>query len=155
MHQYQPQQAHEDQSNTLRADKTSPNISGVGSATATQRSILQLQRTHGNQFVRRQLVQRGLDDYLGGLGGTGGGGGASSASQSISGPGGSVDVSGSGVDINTSGTVTINGSKIENNASTINNETSLMDTSGVDKSNTVITDTVVAQVYTPGAGNIW
>lgn len=66
----------------------------------------------------------------------------------IEGPGGSVDVSGGGVTIEAAGPVNINASKVNAN-------TAIHETSGIDKSQTVMTDTVIAATYTPGAGNIW
>lgn len=168
MHQYQPQ-THDDKSNALGPKKApaAPRLTPVGNKAAAHHTILQMQRTQGNQFVRRAVVQRGMGDIFGGIfgngntgrgGNTGGGGNTTSSDSgqtSISGPGGTIDVSGGGVAISSASDVSINGAKIENNAAMINNNTAMMETSGIDKSQTVMTDTVIAQTYTPGAGNVW
>ncbi len=108
--------------------------SGPGTRALRQAAVLQMQRTHGNGHVMRQLdpaIQRQEEDPA-----AAGGSGPSS----ISGSGGSVETGGGGVEI-TGGTVKVHSGYTE--------------VDGVLKTGTIIAENVVGSNYTPGAGNIW
>lgn len=182
MHQYQQQAQPDD-----KAIGSQPRPSAQparGSKKARQAAVLQMQRTHGNQAVQRQIqrspehsdavVQRFFDfgDLFGPAGGGGGGGGsnggggggsngggggtapAAASPDKVQGAGGTLDLSGS-AELTVPGTLNISAAKIETSAGMIDNNTALNKTSGVDESQTVMTDTVIASTYTPGAGNVW
>lgn len=68
--------------------------------------------------------------------------------------GSSIEVGASGVAIRSPGTVTIDAATIKLNAASIEASTGMFKVSGVLQSGSLITDTVVANTYTPGAGNI-
>lgn len=68
--------------------------------------------------------------------------------------GSSIEVGAAGITIQSPGTVTIDAAIIKLKAGTIEANTGMFKVSGVLQSATVITDTVVANTYTPGAGNI-
>jgi len=107
--------------------------SGHGTSSLRQAAVLQMQRTHGNAHVMRQLqpsIQRQEEE----------GGTATEGPSAISGPGGSVEVGGGGVEIS-GGIVKMHSGMVE--------------ADGVVKASTIIADSVVASSYTPGAGNIW
>lgn len=107
---------------------------GPGTRALRQAAVLQMQRTHGNAHVMRQLepsIQRQELEAPAA---------APSGPSAITGSGGTVDTGGGGVEI-TGGTVKVHSGYTE------------MD--GVLKTNTIIADNVVGTNYTPGAGNIW
>jgi hypothetical protein len=97
-----------------------------------------LQRQVGNRAVVERLgVQRqGLEDF--GLGDPGFGGG-----------GGPTDTGSGG------GTQVISGDVIELNAGSIVLNAPLTRVNGVLQSDTLVTDSVIASTYTPGAGNVF
>lgn len=101
-----------------------------------------LQRQVGNRAVVERLgVQRqGLEDF--GLGDPGFGGGG--------GPTGGPTGTGSG-----GGTQVISGDVIELNAGSIVLNAGLTRVNGVLQSDTLVTDSVIASSYTPGAGNVF
>lgn len=66
-----------------------------------------------------------------------------------------VTVSPSGVTINASAAVTVNASNVEVNAGAVAVNAGTTRFSGVVQCQTLISDSVVAASYTPGAGNIW
>ncbi|WP_172330717.1 phage baseplate assembly protein V [Mangrovicoccus sp. HB161399] len=69
--------------------------------------------------------------------------------------GSTVTLDSSGITIETGGTVTVNGSTISASAGSVSVSAGIADFSGVVHCNTLSTTTVVASVYTPGAGNVW
>lgn len=95
--------------------------------------ILQLQRTHGNAYVRRMLQRQ---EETAAPAASGGAAGPTSIGD------GTASITAAG------GIVTINAAMVNVNAPMTNH-------SGIDKSDTVITNNVVASSYTPGAGNVW
>jgi hypothetical protein len=100
-----------------------------------QAAVLQMQRTHGNAHVMRQLdpaIQR-QEEEAGAAADAGG-------PSAISGSGGRVDAGGGGVEIS-GGTVKVHSGYTE--------------VDGVLKTDTIIAENVVGSNYTPGAGNIW
>lgn len=112
----------------------------VGQRQTAASHILQLQRTHGNAFVRRMLQREvGVDEMTTSVGNdasAGGGAGANSIGDG-------------------SATITAQNGVVNIDASMVNINAAVTQHSGVDKSETVITNSVVASSYTPGAGNIW
>lgn len=151
----QPASAAHDTQTPIQA----PDIQDAPGLTAGQRDMLSTQRTLGNRAVLRQMqhnqlqrapaaVQRvvAIDELTTGMTDPSLGTGASPSS--ISGPGGTVSVAGSGVSIDAAGPVTINGAAINMNAA-------VTEHTGIDKSDTVVTNSVVSAAYTPGAGNVW
>lgn len=60
-----------------------------------------------------------------------------------------------GISLQTSGTVAIKASKLTVSAGMCDTTSGISKFSGVVKSDAVITNTIVATTYTPGAGNIW
>ncbi|MFQ5436733.1 MAG: hypothetical protein ACE5FD_17895 [Anaerolineae bacterium] len=101
-----------------------------GSGSLRRASVLQMQRTAGNTAVMRQLtpnVQKEGDDD-------------GSAPSEIKAGGNRVQV--------TAGGINITGPNVRVNAA-------LADFSGIVRSRSLITDSVVASTYSPGAGNIW
>jgi uncharacterized protein involved in type VI secretion and phage assembly len=69
--------------------------------------------------------------------------------------GNSVKLESSGVTVSSSAKVTVNASAVQISASMVTVDAGMSKFSGVVKADTVITNTVVATTYTPGAGNIW
>jgi uncharacterized protein involved in type VI secretion and phage assembly len=69
--------------------------------------------------------------------------------------GNSIRMDSSGITINASATVTINASQVVVTASQVTVNAAMSQFSGVVQANTVITNTIVSAVYTPGAGNVW
>jgi len=69
--------------------------------------------------------------------------------------GNSIELKNAGITISSSATVRIDASKIELNAAMVDVNSGMTKFSGVVQSDTVITNSVVASSYTPGAGNIW
>ena len=102
-----------------------------------RRAILQLQKSHGNAFVMRNVMPRlqRQDDHQAPAGAEEGGG-----LQEISNGGSIVRV--------TPGTVEISGG-------IVNVDAAMTNVNGLLKTNTLMADSVVASSYTPGAGNIW
>ena len=101
-----------------------------GSGSLRRASVLQMQRTAGNTAVMRQLapnVQKQGD-------------GEGAAPSEIKAGGNRVQV--------TSGGINITGPSVRVNAA-------LADFSGIVRSQSLITDNVIASSYSPGAGNIW
>ncbi len=116
-----------------------PRLSMGGSAVPL---IHSLQRQVGNRAVVERLgVQRAdLDDF--GLGDPGfGGGGAPTGDGFGGGTGG--------------GTQVISGDVIELNAASIVLNAPITRANGVLQSDTLVTDSVIASSYTPGAGNVF
>jgi hypothetical protein len=108
--------------------------SGPGTSAMRQQAVLQMQRTHGNAHVMRQLdpsIQRQEDEAAAA---------ASGGQSKISGGGGSVDTGGSGVEV-TSGNVQVH--------------SPMVSVDGVLRTNTIIAENVVGTNYTPGVGNLW
>lgn len=66
-----------------------------------------------------------------------------------------VTLTSAGITLQTSSTVAVKSSTITLEAAAVNLRSALVTCDGVLKSDTVITNTVVASSYTPGAGNIW
>ena len=66
-----------------------------------------------------------------------------------------VEVSPSKAAISSPGTVQIDASVLKANCSTVAVNTAMANFSGTVKANTMITNTIVAATYTPGAGNVW
>ena len=67
-----------------------------------------------------------------------------------------IQISNSGnITISSSSKVYLNGSAVEISSGMVNVQTGMAKFSGVMKSDTVITNSVVSSSYTPGAGNIW
>ncbi len=61
----------------------------------------------------------------------------------------------SGVTVNSAGKVTISASQVEVTAGMVTVNAGMSKFSGVVQADTVITNTIIAATYTPGAGNIW
>lgn len=105
--------------------------SGPGTSAMRQAAVLQMQRTHGNAHVMRQLdssIQR-QDEEGGGAGPSA----ISSASSRVEAGGGGVEISGPTLKVHAGYT----------------------EVDGILKTGTLIADSVVSSSYTPGAGNIW
>ena len=66
-----------------------------------------------------------------------------------------LQLEGAGVTVNASAKVTVKASTVEVTASTVTVNAGMSKFSGVVQADTVITNTIVAATYTPGAGNIW
>jgi hypothetical protein len=66
-----------------------------------------------------------------------------------------VEVTPSKAVITSPGTVQIDSSVLKVNSSTLAVNTAMANFSGTVKANTMITNTIVAATYTPGAGNVW
>lgn len=120
--------------------------SGIGTRAMRQANVLQMQRTLGNAAVQRMMasdVQREvtIDEMTTSVDTAGGGTGGGAAAGTQIGDG-SASISAE------SGVVKINAGRVEVNSP-------MTEHTGVDKSSTVITDSVVATSYTPGAGNVW
>jgi uncharacterized protein involved in type VI secretion and phage assembly len=69
--------------------------------------------------------------------------------------GNSIKLDSSGVTVTASAKVTVQASTVEVSAGTVTVNAGLSKFSGVVQADTVITNTIVAATYTPGAGNIW
>lgn len=69
--------------------------------------------------------------------------------------GNSVKLETAGVTVTASAKVTVNASTVEISAGMVTVNAGMSRFSGVVQADTVITNTVVSSVYTPGAGNIW
>lgn len=126
------------QPNGERSIANLPN--GPGTTAMRQAAVIQMQRTHGNAHVMRQLdpaIQRQEDEAAAAEPAPAA---DTSAPSSISGSGGSVETGGGGVEI-TGGTVKVHSGMTE--------------VDGVLKADTLIAENVVGSNYTPGAGNIW
>jgi len=114
--------------------------SGPGTRALRQAAVLQMQRTHGNSMVMRQLtpdVQRQDETETTSevAGPTGEGNGPSE----ISNGGSSVSATPGGVDVN---------------RPMINLHAGVVNADGVVRASTIIADSVIASSYTPGAGNL-
>ncbi len=136
------EQQNDDRAQQLSSDNTSLGYTVAtanlnGSAVQRRAALLQMQRQHGNAYVRRHIasVQREYEAIPSVTSDAG------SASTNQIGDG-SASVSAE------NGVVTINAAAVNINAPLTNH-------SGVDRSSTVITDSVIAASYSPGAGNIW
>jgi uncharacterized protein involved in type VI secretion and phage assembly len=66
-----------------------------------------------------------------------------------------VTLTAAGITVQTSSTVAVKASTITLEAAAVKLKSAMVTCDGVLKSDTVITNTVVASTYTPGAGNIW
>jgi hypothetical protein len=107
--------------------------SGPGTRALRQAAVLQMQRTHGNNMVMRQLIpdaQRQAENEPAGEGT--GPSEISSGSSHVTTSGGGVEVSGPTVNINSP----------------------MTQTDGVIRATTIIAENVIGSNYTPGAGNI-
>ncbi len=69
--------------------------------------------------------------------------------------GNSLKLETSGVTVNSAGKVTISASQVEVTACMVTVNAGMSKFSGVVQADTVITNTIIAATYTPGAGNIW
>ena len=69
--------------------------------------------------------------------------------------GASVTFTAAGCTVRSPATVTIEASAVEVHANVTKLVSAMVEVSGVVKSDTVITNNVVASSYTPGAGNLW
>lgn len=69
--------------------------------------------------------------------------------------GNSIKLDASGVTITAASKVTVQASTVEVNAGMVTVNAGMSKFSGVVQADTVITNTIVASIYTPGAGNIW
>lgn len=115
--------------------------SGPGTRALRQAAVLQMQRTHGNSAVMRQLApdvqhQDETESTSAVAGLTGEGNGPSE----ISSGGSSVTATAGGVDVN---------------GPMVNLHAAMVNADGVVRASTIIADNVVASSYSPGAGNIW
>ncbi|MFN2221922.1 MAG: hypothetical protein PVH65_04380 [Chloroflexota bacterium] len=103
--------------------------SGPGTRAMRQAAVIQMQQTHGNAHVMRQLdasIQRQEEEAAGPSA-------ISSASSRVEAGGGGVEISGP----------------------TLKVHTGMTEVDGILKTGTLIADSVVSSSYTPGAGNIW
>lgn len=66
-----------------------------------------------------------------------------------------VKISGGNVTLQAAGKVAMRGSQAQIDGGSVKINTGVATFSGTVKSSTLITDSVVSKVYTPGAGNIW
>jgi uncharacterized protein involved in type VI secretion and phage assembly len=69
--------------------------------------------------------------------------------------GNSIKLESAGVTITASAKVTINASQVAVSAGMVTVDAGMSKFSGVVQADTVITNTIIASTYTPGAGNIW
>jgi hypothetical protein len=121
--------------------------SGPGTRALRQAAVLQMQRTHGNSMVMRQLapdVQRQdetetTSEVPGPTSDVAGPTGEGNGPSEISGGGSSVSATPGGVDVN--------GPMVNIHAAMINAD-------GIVRASTIIADNIVASSYTPGAGNL-
>ncbi len=129
----------------------SPVQSGL---TRGQQSVLNAQRTIGNQAVMRAMVQRdplvmpemtAFDD----------GNRAAGNSNSIGSDGNSVSAGPGGVSITSSGPLHISAPAVTVDAGMITDNTAMHKLGSVAQTDTIIAQNVVGSSYTPGAGNVW
>jgi phage baseplate assembly protein gpV len=73
----------------------------------------------------------------------------------ISGQGSTIRIDSTGVTIQASGLVEVEASQLRVSAGMVEVDAGMSKFSGVVKCDTLITNSVVAASYTPGAGNIW
>ena len=73
----------------------------------------------------------------------------------LTGQGSTIRIDSSGITIQASGKVEVEASQLKLNASMVEVDAGMSKFSGVVKCDTLITNSVVAASYTPGAGNIW
>lgn len=83
------------------------------------------------------------------------GGGAGGVIEITDGNGNTVTMGSAGLSLTSPSKVTLSASTITLDAGTITLNAGMVNCSGVMKSDTLITNSVVASSYTPGAGNIW
>jgi uncharacterized protein involved in type VI secretion and phage assembly len=69
--------------------------------------------------------------------------------------GNSVELRTNGITVNAASTVILNASTVEINAGVVSVNATISKFSGVVQCDTLISNSVVSQSYTPGAGNIW
>lgn len=69
--------------------------------------------------------------------------------------GNSIKLEASGITITASAKVTVNASQVAVSAGMVTVDAGMSKFSGVVQADTVITNTIIAATYTPGAGNIW
>lgn len=115
--------------------------SGPGTRALRQEAVLQMQRTHGNSVVMRQLasdVQR--QDETESTSEVAGRTGEGNGPSEISSGGSSVTDTAGGVDVN--------GPMVNLHATEVNAD-------GVVRASTIIADNVIASSCTPGVGNFW
>lgn len=118
-----------------KVQKSTPQKPVTGAPNRHQQ-ILQMQRQYGNQAVRR-MIQRQV--ALGEI-----------DSTVAEDEGSSTTSIGDGT-----ASVTAQNGSVEITAASVNIDAPITYHRGVDESDTVVTDTVVATNYTPGAGNIF
>jgi len=118
---------------------------GPGTQGLRQAAVLQMQKTRGNAFVMRQMVQR--DDEVPSVG---------PAEVPTEAPAESPsEESATPTQITNGGaTVSTEGGVVNISGGMVNVDSALVTTSGVLRTSTLMADTVVASTYTPGAGNI-
>lgn len=73
----------------------------------------------------------------------------------VSGQGSTIRIDAAGVTIQAAGRVAIEASQLKVSAGKVEVDAGLSTFSGVVRCDTLITNSVVAASYTPGAGNIW
>ena len=73
----------------------------------------------------------------------------------LTGQGSTIRIDSSGITIQASGKIEVEASQLKLNASMVEVDAGMSKFSGVVKCDTLITNSVVAASYTPGAGNIW
>jgi uncharacterized protein (DUF2345 family) len=73
----------------------------------------------------------------------------------LTGQGSTIRIDSSGITIQASGKVDVEASQLHVSASMVEVDAGMSKFSGVVKCDTLITNSVVAASYTPGAGNIW
>lgn len=69
--------------------------------------------------------------------------------------GNTITMDAGGVTVNSSATVTVSAAQVQVTAGMVTVDAGMSRFSGVVQADTVITNTIVATTYTPGAGNIW
>lgn len=106
-----------------------------GNTAQRRAAVLQMQRQHGNAYVRRHIADLQRVDGAPAAG-------SDTATGATSIGDGSASISAQG------GIVTIDASMVNINAPMTKH-------AGVDQSSTVMTNSVIAASYSPGAGNVW
>ncbi|MCI0712841.1 MAG: hypothetical protein L0154_21980 [Chloroflexi bacterium] len=114
-----------------------PNQQVTGTPNRHQQ-ILQMQRQYGNQAVRRMLQREVTIDEM-------------DTSVSTAEPGASSTTSiGDGT-----ASVTAENGVVDITAASVNINAPMTRHAGIDESEVVVADSVIASSYSPGAGNVW
>lgn len=113
-----------------KAIRPAEHDSAVGAKTSRQAQVLQLQRQRGNAYVRRMLDVQRQDE----------GAPADAAAP--------AKISSGGAE------VTVEGGVAKISAPMLTVDAAMANFSGIIRSNTLQTDSVIASSYTPGAGNL-